>query len=70
MLRVIRYRGDVFTESLPSNDMDIHERRERFMKYAQVPRHTKFNKDWFRHSNFDVGGYTDTDRVVILFFQN
>jgi hypothetical protein len=37
------------------------------MKYAvevgsrdDIDLHTKFRKDWFRHSNFNGGGITDT----------
>jgi hypothetical protein len=38
--------------------------------------HTKFHKDWFRHSKVYMGGYTDTEvawwchRGLRIFFQN
>jgi hypothetical protein len=70
----IRCRGNVFTEPLPSNDEEIQTQRlmggiyEVRLWYGLRCHdiHTKFRKDWFRHSKVDWGGgFTDTDSMVI-----
>jgi hypothetical protein len=68
-------RGNVFTGPLPSNDRGIHIQIHRLMGGIYEVRrsdglrchdtHTKFHKDWFRHSNVNGGGecsYTNTQR--------
>jgi hypothetical protein len=57
-----------------------HRLLEEFIKCADEMRsgaiivHTKFNKDWFRHSKFDRGGYTVIQHgdliSLLLFSQN
>jgi hypothetical protein len=60
---VIRCRGKDFIDPLPSNDRGIHIQTHRLMGgiYEDVVEmHTKFHKDWFRHSKVDNGEFTDT----------
>jgi hypothetical protein len=65
----ILYRGKVYTEPLPSNDIGTHLQthglKEGFMKYVveigSGAKYTKFHKDCFSRSKIDdVGGYTDS----------
>jgi hypothetical protein len=61
-------RVNVFTEPLPSNEWGYTHTDcwEGFVKYAVVMDsgamiiHTKFHKDWFRHSNVGWGGGGDS----------
>jgi hypothetical protein len=59
----VLYRGNIFTEPLPSNDRGIHIQTDRrdFFKLGRWDWlrcrdiHTKFHKDWFRHSKVNRG---------------
>jgi hypothetical protein len=64
----IRCRGNIYTEPLLSNDKGLHIQTHRQMGGIYEVRrldglrchdiHTKFDKDWFRHSKVNMGGYT------------
>jgi hypothetical protein len=84
-LLYIRYRSNVFTESLHSNDRRIHTQTQRQMGgISEVRRRDglryhdiqiKFHKDCFSHSNVD-SGYTQTQTAwgshmpTFIFFLN
>jgi hypothetical protein len=78
----IRFRGNVSTEPLPSNDRKTHIQKRRLkggiyevrrrdrLSYHDI--HTKFHKDWLMHSKFNKGD-TEThrqhdDRIGNTFF--
>jgi hypothetical protein len=73
-------RGDVFTEPSPSNDRRIHIQTHRLMGRIYEVRHwdwlrcrdihSKFHKDWFRHSNVDrLGAHRrHGDLISLLLF--
>jgi hypothetical protein len=65
----IRCRWNVSTVPFPCNckgdtqidiQIDVRDFLIRQLRWAQV--HTKFYKDWVRHSKVDKRGYTDTHR--------
>jgi hypothetical protein len=65
----ILYRGNVFTQPLPSNDRGYAYRHTLMGRIYEVRRwdalrccymRTKFHRDWFRHSKVDRRRYTDT----------
>jgi hypothetical protein len=68
----VSWRNTSFTEPLPSNNWGIHIQTHRWMRGIYELRrwdglschdiHTKFHKDWFRHSNIDGGGGGDTQK--------
>jgi hypothetical protein len=73
----IRFRGNVFTEPLPSNDTGIHIQAHILMGGVHEVHcsdvlmchdvHTKFHKDLLRHSKGDGGGgkHRHTNCMVI-----
>jgi hypothetical protein len=70
LLHVYHCSGKVDTEPLPTSERGIQIQTHRLMRGIYEVRcsdglrchniDTEFQKDWFRHSKVDGGGYTDS----------